>query len=58
MKIQTFEVKVAVPDYSEEISVDDLFEVLQQTDDERMDLHDCAWEIKMIDEYDYEEKKK
>ena len=58
MKIQTFEVKVAVPEYCEEISVDDLFEVLQQTGDERMDLHECAWKVIETENYTYESKEK
>lgn len=60
MKIQTFEVKVAVPDYCKEISVDDLFEVFRQTGDERIDLHECAWEVEetVISTHESKEKKK
>lgn len=58
MKIQTFEVKVAVPDYCEEISVDDLFEVLRQTGNERMDLHECAWEVVKTEISTHEPKEK
>jgi hypothetical protein len=57
MKIQTFEVKVAVPDYCDKIEGHALYEVFQQTDNVRDDLSECAWEIKMIDADDVEEKK-
>jgi hypothetical protein len=57
MKIQTFEVKVTVPAYCDKIEGHALYEVFQQTDNVRDDLSECAWEIKMIDADDVEEKK-
>lgn len=45
MKIMKFEVTVAVPDFLEDISGKDLYDLLYQTGEVRKDLHECAWEI-------------
>lgn len=48
MKIMCFSVQVAVPDYIEDVEADDLYALFEQKGEERMDLHECAWEVKTL----------
>lgn len=48
MKIVCFNVKVAVPNYIEDVGADDLYALFEQKGDERMDLHECAWEVETV----------
>lgn len=48
MKIMRFEVQVAVPDFLEDITAENLYDLVYQNGEERMDLHECAWEISSL----------
>lgn len=45
MTIQEFKITVAVPNYMELLSVDDIHELFAQTGEERMDLNHCSVEV-------------
>lgn len=48
MKIKCFNVQVAVPDYIEDVDADDLYSLFKQDGNDRMDLHECAWEVETL----------
>lgn len=57
MKIMNFKIRVAVPDYLEDITKEDFFDLFDQQGDARSDLRECAWEITKLEDCDINEAK-